>query len=38
MRKNPGRKDNRRGSHERKKGDLNRNSTHKMRSSNVRPK
>lgn len=38
MKKNPGRKDRRKANYEKKKGDLNRNSTHKMRSSNIRPK
>lgn len=32
MRKNPGRKDSRRSLRERQKGDLNRKSTHKMRT------
>jgi len=33
MRKNPGRKDRRRSMRERRKGDLNRKSTYKMRTN-----
>jgi hypothetical protein len=38
MKKNPGRKDRRKASHEKKKGDINRNSIHRMRSNHTKIK